>query len=439
MFALEISFQDGASPAEVLFIRRPQSLIGSSDDAHVVIEDMAEMNLQLRLARDVGRKFRCKPVSSPEDQHSLQLFEGTYEGEADIDLGKVKLHITALDSDLLLKENEPPDRAGVRILRQACSAPSPLFPAVLVRGSPPLVVSFVPDQPIFIGRAKPCGLRLDASDISAKHARVGFESGEFWIEDLGSTNGTFIDQQQISGRMSVSAGQPIVLGKEITIVGVASVEQLERASKASAEPARKSNLPDRRYPVLLSVSEVARPARFAVPIGATITVGRDPNCDIWLGAPHVSRKHCLIAHNLSGTMAVTDVSTNGTAYDGGILAKGDVLEVANQPKVLDFGGGVTLAVCHNEQQERQFTASMGSPWTFTPSPVPVLIKDSVAGSAHRPTRVALRPGARRLDALELYQTFLSLRFYMKAIVVLVLFSVFVLFGVICSLVVGMLM
>ena len=43
MFALEISFQDGASQPEMILIRRPQALIGSSEYAHVVIEDMKEI------------------------------------------------------------------------------------------------------------------------------------------------------------------------------------------------------------------------------------------------------------------------------------------------------------------------------------------------------------------------------------------------------------
>ena len=77
MFVLEISFQDGVSQPEMVFVRRPQALIGSSDYAHVVIEDMASLGYQLRLVKDIGRSFRCKPVGSPAGNVST-FREGTF-------------------------------------------------------------------------------------------------------------------------------------------------------------------------------------------------------------------------------------------------------------------------------------------------------------------------------------------------------------------------
>ena len=57
MFAIEISFQDGVSDTETILVRRPQALVGSSDYAHVVIDDMRSLDFQLRLVRDLGRKI----------------------------------------------------------------------------------------------------------------------------------------------------------------------------------------------------------------------------------------------------------------------------------------------------------------------------------------------------------------------------------------------
>lgn len=364
MFALEIGFQDGVSQPEMIFIRRPQGLIGSSDTAHVVIEDLRQIGIQIRLFRDLGRKFRCKPVS--EDQRSFPpgVLDGTYDGQASIDLGPVRLFITSLDFDLILKETEPPDRAGVRVLRQACANPGPLFPAVVVRGTPPMVVSFVPDNPIYIGRSKQCALRLDQADISARHARLGYEGGEFWVEDLGSTNGTFVNQQQISGRVNVAPGSTIILGRDISIAGVATQEQLQAAAAVSPEAGRSPMVQERKFPILVSMSEVARPQRLVLSPGMNVTIGREPGCEMWLGAPHVSRKHCVVSVAKNGTISIQDSSTNGTAYDRGVLRKGEILPVMNTPQVLDFGGGVTVAVCFDENQERDFTTSGGAVSTF---------------------------------------------------------------------------
>ena len=122
MFALEIAFNDGVSQPETIFVRRPQALIGASDLAHVVIEDMRSLKYQLRVVRDLGKRFKVKPVID-DASASTPLIDGVYENEASFDLGSVKLHITALDSDLLVKETEAPDRAGVRIMRQASANP----------------------------------------------------------------------------------------------------------------------------------------------------------------------------------------------------------------------------------------------------------------------------------------------------------------------------
>lgn len=366
MFGLEISFNDGVSQPEMIFIRRPQGVIGSSDNAHVVVDDLKSVNCQLRLVRDIGRRFRCKSIPLKEGENPTELVDGNYDGEAAIEIAGVRLYVTALDFDLLLKDAEPPDRAGVRVLRQSCSYDSPEYPAALVRGSPPMIVSFVPDQPIYIGRSKQCALRLDSPDISARHARMGYESGEFWIEDLGSTNGTFVNQQQISGRVNVAPGASIVLGREVTIVGVTAGDQLERAAQSIGDPARRIIAPERKYPILISISEVARPARVVLNPGSSVTIGREPGCDMWLGAPHISRKHCVVSMAKSGALTVQDSSTNGTAYDRGILKKGEVLTLAGEPQVLDFGAGVTVAVCFDAEHERTFASSGGSPYAFNP-------------------------------------------------------------------------
>lgn len=365
MFSLEIAFKDDIAQSEMIMVRRPQGLIGSSEYAHVVVEDMKQLGYQIRLVRNVGRTFVCKTSAKGSEAGIASELDGCYEGEADLNPGPVRLHISALDFDLQLKESEPPDKAGVRVLRRACAAPSPLFPAVVVRGTPPMVVSFSPDQPLLIGRSKHCGLRLDSADISGRHARMGFEAGQFWIEDLGSTNGTYVNQQQISGRVSVPPGAMVVLGREVNLAGVTCEEEAARSFEMKPEKTRKTAETGTRYPMLVSVSEVARPAKLIMGPGSSVALGRDPSCEMWLGAPHVSRRHCSVTLSKEGRLTVTDSSTNGTAYHGGLLARGDTMEVGQAPEVLDFGGGVTVAICFTDEQERIFAASGGALDAFT--------------------------------------------------------------------------
>ena len=363
MFALEISFADGISQSETVFVRRPQALIGASEYAHVVIDDLKDLGYQFRISRNIGQKFRCSVVGAPANARIPDLGRGVFQRNTTITAGRVTFVVTALDIDLMVKDGEPPDRSGVRVVRQACAVKECAFPAVVVQGPEPIIVSFSPQQAIYIGRSNKCAVRLDSADISSKHARLGFENGEFWIEDLGSTNGTFVNGQQISGRVNVQPGVPIVLGREISIVGVITEGELSRHASAEAKPVEKSV--SRRYPVLISVSEVARPARVVLPLGTPISIGRDPASDMWLGAPHVSRKHCEVTLESENKVVISDHSTNGTAYDGGILRKGQNLEAATTPKVLNFGGDLTVALCFDGVQETSFLAAQGAADCFT--------------------------------------------------------------------------
>lgn len=443
MFALEIHFKDGISQPEMILVRRPQALVGSSDLAHVVVEDMANLQYQLRLVRDLGRRFRCKPVGMRPETQVPAMLEGMYDGSTTIDLGPVSFHVSALDFDLGLRETEPPDRAGVRVLRQACATPSPLFPALVLPGTPPLVVSFVPDQPIYIGRSKECALRLDSSEISAKHARIGYESGQFWVEDLGSTNGTFVNQQQIAGRVAVAAGVPILLGREVTIIGATSEDQIGKVTRQGGDRV-VAIAPERRYPILLSVSEVARPARMVIPIGTTVTIGRDPKSDMWLGAPHISRSHCAMTLSKTGLLSVNDQSTNGTAYDEGILKRGDVLESSKDGKVLDFGGGVTVAICFSEEHERQFMEAHGSPKTFVRNEQasPGEQRDIARGPAvlnrtPRPRSGTVRENARSVQFRKLYEVYSEFSPAKKAVALLWCVAFIVMVVIVLNLILGL--
>lgn len=441
MFALEISFQDGVSQPEMIFLRRPQALVGASDYAHVFLEDMKDLQYQLRFLRDLGRKFSCRAVTSKEEGQVAKKFEGVYDGLTTVDLGPVRLTVSALDCDLALKENETPDRAGVRVLRQACSAPSPLFPAVVVRGNTPLVMSFIPDQPIYIGRSKVCALRLDSADISARHARMGYEGGEFWIEDLGSTNGTFINQQQISGRVAVPAGTAISLGREISVLGVTSEDQIARATNAASEAFKATPAVDNRYPVLLAVSEVARPARLIMQPGGTVKIGRDPSSDMWLGAPHVSRHHCSVAMTRNGALSVTDHSTNGTAYDRGILQRGEILEVGAEPTVLDFGGGLTVAICMGAEHEKIFASSHGAVQAFNKGKEPARSDTArelaeVVGTLTGMPSVAMDPERRNLRLRDrVIRLYRSLSFVGKVTLLFIPFAIVLMFFMVIGLVV----
>jgi hypothetical protein len=61
---------------------------------------------------------------------------------------------------------------------------------------------------------------------------------------------------------------------------------------------------------------------------------------------------------------IVDSSTNGTSFDEGVLHDSQSFETSNKPIVLDFGGGVTVGLCFNADQEKLFKEAGGDPFVF---------------------------------------------------------------------------
>jgi hypothetical protein len=68
---------------------------------------------------------------------------------------------------------------------------------------------------VVIGRPVPGvepDIKINDPYVSRRHAQILFENGKFYIEDLGSTNGTFINDKLITGRTELKDGDTIKLG-----------------------------------------------------------------------------------------------------------------------------------------------------------------------------------------------------------------------------------
>jgi protein phosphatase len=70
-------------------------------------------------------------------------------------------------------------------------------------------------QQITIGRANDATLVLSDDYASSRHARLFPQNGQWIVEDLGSTNGTYLDRQKVTQPTPVPAGVPIRIGKTV--------------------------------------------------------------------------------------------------------------------------------------------------------------------------------------------------------------------------------
>ena len=71
------------------------------------------------------------------------------------------------------------------------------------------------DQQITMGRANDATLVLNDDYASTYHARIFPQDGQWLVEDLGSTNGTYLDRQKVTRPTPVSVGVPIRIGKTV--------------------------------------------------------------------------------------------------------------------------------------------------------------------------------------------------------------------------------
>ena len=104
-------------------------------------------------------------------------------------------------------------------------APRPARPGRPSRGTPQrLLVTAgglagtsigLTDQQITIGRANDATLVLNDDYASTRHARLFPQDGQWIVEDLGSTNGTYLDRQKVTQPTPVPPGVPIRIGKTV--------------------------------------------------------------------------------------------------------------------------------------------------------------------------------------------------------------------------------
>jgi pSer/pThr/pTyr-binding forkhead associated (FHA) protein len=70
-------------------------------------------------------------------------------------------------------------------------------------------------QQITIGRSADATLVLTDDYASTRHARLFPQNGEWIVEDLGSTNGTYLDRQKVTMPTPVPTGVPVRIGKTV--------------------------------------------------------------------------------------------------------------------------------------------------------------------------------------------------------------------------------
>jgi pSer/pThr/pTyr-binding forkhead associated (FHA) protein len=69
--------------------------------------------------------------------------------------------------------------------------------------------------PILIGRANDSTVVLTDDYASTRHARIALQDGMWMVEDLGSTNGTYLGSRKLDGPVPMEVGVPLRIGRTV--------------------------------------------------------------------------------------------------------------------------------------------------------------------------------------------------------------------------------
>src|SRR4051794_40634787 len=63
-----------------------------------------------------------------------------------------------------------------------------------------------------LGRHAEAGVFLESQAVSRQHARILYEEGDYFVEDLNSSNGTFLNGKRLRGRAPLGEGDTLQIG-----------------------------------------------------------------------------------------------------------------------------------------------------------------------------------------------------------------------------------
>ncbi len=204
---------------------------------------------------------------------------------------QIEIHVSASDETRVRAPRvaEPEERT---VMAPRDEAPSPsrrppaLVPMMTIRSGPLAGRTFAIDRPILIGR-RGGDLSIDEAEVSSRHARLRPGEAGVVVEDLGSSNGTFVDGERITDAVTLTGDATLRIGTvEIGLAiptsagGRIALPDLDHAApsavtRARAAPAASAQ-PAAPAPAAPSAPAAPLPDATALPEAARSPAARPP-------------------------------------------------------------------------------------------------------------------------------------------------------------------
>ena len=127
---------------------------------------------------------------------------------------------------------------------------------LIMRSGPTPGASFnLEGDQLTIGRDATNDITINDAEISRRHARLTFQGGKYVLEDLGSTNGTFVNGHRLAGPRVLKSGEVVSFGEQIILVfevttvdaGATMVSPRAAAVPSASRPATPPPPPPAEY------------------------------------------------------------------------------------------------------------------------------------------------------------------------------------------------
>jgi hypothetical protein len=159
-------------------------------------------------------------VSQPVPSRPAPVEDGGIEIDDSL-LGEDGVNATSMELPNLAEMGLMPGRPGQSLaaLEEVVESGPPAdedAPPVLVLLADGRELDRVVKDRFLIGRGKHCDLIINSGKVSREHAAITHEGANYFIEDLGSSNGTWFDKRRIGKRQVVDGDEYFICAEKLT-------------------------------------------------------------------------------------------------------------------------------------------------------------------------------------------------------------------------------
>ena len=218
---------------------------------------------------------------------------------------------------------------------------------------------------ISIGRGSKNDIVIRDNEVSREHCTLRRVMDDYEVEDLSSSNGTFINGQRVNTTWLLQSGAIVELGDSITLEYDRAAAHKPTDMFGHVEPVTTSDAdPVYRYSLMITMGPDTGSVYHLD--GLMITIGRDLSNDVVIQDPEISRFHARLRLGPDG-YAVEDMGSTNSTYVNNVevtqpcsLKANDVLRLARQVRLQfvaqleDVRTGLEETVVAGDEQNRRF-------------------------------------------------------------------------------------